>query len=132
MERNEGEVVASVASFGGLSLPPGLTARAVLPAAPTPTPRDQPRQPQQPRHDAAFVAFAPAAMSALIEAQERLSHPGAPIVRQQTSHKIDQLIERMGGASTSADAPFGVRQLEVARQALAQNAPSFAGLDLRA
>jgi|GEM_PF-3462150 len=131
MERSEGEVVAVVASFGGLSLAQGSTVRAVAPAPPAPVLHDRPPQAHaQPA--ASAVAFAPAAMSALIEAQERLSHPAAPILREQTTHKLDALITRIAGSPAPTDAALGVRQLEVARQALSLAPVSLGGIDLRA
>jgi hypothetical protein len=126
MEQGEDEVVGSVTSLGGLNLMQGLAARAVSPAADAPILRDRP-QPPQAQHAASTVAFAPAAMSVLIEAQEKLSQPVAPLDRQQTARKIDQLIFRIAGASVPMDPAFGVRQLQAARQAL-----SVSPVDLQA
>jgi hypothetical protein len=117
-------VVASVASFGSLNLAQGLTARAVSPVAIAPVLRDQPRPPAGP-NSASTVAFAPAAMTALIEAQERLAQDASMVVRQDTAQKIDQLIVRLNDkstpAATHADVPFALRQLIVARQALSES-----------
>ena len=64
------------------------------------------------------VALAPVAMTALLEAQERLSQDAPPLVRQHTAQKIDDLIWRLNGAGATAGAPFPVRQLQTARDAL--------------
>jgi hypothetical protein len=117
-------MVASVASFGSLNLIQGLTARAVSPTPVAPVLRDQPRAPATPS-SASTVAFAPAAMTALIEAQERMAQDAPLVVRQDTAQKIDQLIARLnddsGPVATHADIPFAVRQLIVARQALSES-----------
>jgi hypothetical protein len=122
-------MVASVASFGSLNLAQGLTARAVSPAPVAPVLRDQARRPaalgSASPASASTVAFAPAAMTALIEAQERLAQDASTVVRQDTAQKIDQLIARLndgsGPVATHADVPFAVRQLIVARQALSES-----------
>jgi hypothetical protein len=67
---------------------------------------------------ASTVALAPVAMTALLEAQERLSQDAPPLVRQHTAQKIDDLIWRLNGAGPTAGAPFPVRQLQTARDAL--------------
>jgi hypothetical protein len=117
-------MVASVASFGSLNLAQGLTARAVAPVAIAPVLRDQPRPPVTP-NSASSVAFAPTAMTALIEAQERLAQDAPMVVRQNTAQKIDQLIVRLNDesapAANHAEVPFAVRQLIVARQALSES-----------
>ena len=51
-------------------------------------------------------------MTALLEAQERLSQDAPPLVRQHTAQKIDDLIWRLNGSGATAGAPFPVRQLE--------------------
>jgi hypothetical protein len=117
-------VVASVASFGGPNLIQAMMARAVSPVAVAPAPRDPPRPaPAQP--SASAVAFAPAAMTALIEAQERLAQDAPAMVRQDTARKIDHLIARLnddsGPGAGGSDVPFAVRQLVVARQALSES-----------
>jgi hypothetical protein len=121
-------MVASVASFGAFKLVQGQMARAVQPAPSAPVLQDRRSQPapqpaSQPSPSA--VAFAPAAMTALIEAQERLAQDAPATVRQDTAQKIDQLISRLNDSPTPmaahADVPFAVRQLLVARQALSQS-----------
>jgi hypothetical protein len=110
-------MVASVASFGSPTLTQGQTAHAVVPAPVAPVPNDT-AQPHAAQHVVSAVAFAPAAMSALIEAQERLSHPAPVLARDDTVHVIDQLIYRLDAGATSEDMPFEVRRLHAARVAL--------------
>ena len=69
--------------------------------------------PSRPQHSAAAVAFAPAAMSALIEAQKHLAHGAAPLVRDQSMHAIDRLMARMPQPE-----PLAARMLTVARDRL--------------
>jgi hypothetical protein len=116
-------VVASVASFGSLNLIQGLTARAVSPAAIAPVPdtpvsRDRP-QPQA-QHIVSAVAFAPAAMAALIEAQEHESKDAAPLERLRTVHVLDQLIASLDGAPTTPGSPAWTQRLQTARQRLVE------------
>jgi hypothetical protein len=102
----------------------GMMARAVSPAAQAPSLRDRPQPPSTLRAVSA-VALAPAAMSALIEAQERLADDAPASVRQDTVQKIDQLIYRLvggaGPAVVSGDAPAAVRRLQAAREALSRS-----------
>jgi hypothetical protein len=115
-------LVASVASYGNLSPMSVMTARAVAPAPAAPNLQERPRPPAA-LHAVSNVAFAPAAMSALIEAQERLSQGAPQLVRAQTVAKIDHLITILAGAPAdeigAVTAPFAVRQLQTARQVLA-------------
>lgn len=116
-------MVASVASFGSLNLIQGVMARAVAPAAAAPTSEDNARQPAA-QLSIPLVAFAPAAMSALLEAQEHMT-PGTPVlVRQNTAAEIGQLITELVDAPPPAgpsnDTPFTVRRLETVRVLLAQ------------
>ena len=71
-------MVGSVGSFVNYSPTPGAPARAVRPAADAPSFRDRRRR-QAAQHAAAAVTLAPAAMSALIEAQERLGQAAPPM-----------------------------------------------------
>ena len=116
-------MIGSIASFGRASPAPGVMARGVAPASDAPNLRD--RQPPPAPHGVSAVALAPAAMSALIEAQERLAQDAPALVRQHTVQKIDQLIYRLDGAAAPAgadrDAPFAVRRLQVAREALSRS-----------
>ena len=115
-------MVASVASYGSLSLMQGMTARAVSLTPDASSLQDRPRPPPA-QHAYADVAFAPAAMSALIEAQERLSHGAPQLDRARTVAKIDHLISVLADAPAdevgALAAPFAVRQLQTARQVLA-------------
>ena len=97
-------------------------ARAVTPVAVAPVLRDRPRHAAQ--YSASAVAFAPAAMTALIEAQERLAQNAPALVRQQTAEEIDHLIARMGAAADGelTQAPLTVRQLRSVRDALSRSA----------
>jgi hypothetical protein len=117
-------VVASLASSGSLNLIQGMMARAVSPAPIAPTLQDRPN-PAPAQHSASVVAFAPAAMTALIEAQERLAQDAPVVVRQQTAQKIDQLIARLndssGPVASGSDIPFAVRELLAAREALSES-----------
>ena len=119
-------MVAQIASFGRVKLMQGVLGRAVSPVAVAPRPTDRPPQPDV-RISASTVALAPAAMTALIEAQERLSENAPLPVRQHTAQKIDHLIWRLDGSDAGAAAPFAVRQLETAREAL-----SLSRVDLQA
>jgi hypothetical protein len=114
-------LVASVASYGNLSPMSVMTARAASPALTAPNLLDRPRPPAA-QHAVSNVAFAPAAMSALIEAQERLSQGAPQLVRARTVAKIDHLITILADAPEgqvgALAAPFAVRQLQTARQVL--------------
>jgi hypothetical protein len=127
-------MVAQVASLGSFSLMQGQMARAVAPAAAAPVAGRRPQQgaaqqdraqqdlAQQdaPQHVVSAVAFAPAAMSVLIEAQEQQSDAAPVLDRDHTVEKIDRLIDRLGGAPPASDPSFAVRRLQAARAALAQ------------
>jgi hypothetical protein len=115
-------LVASIASYGNLSPMSGTAARAVSPTPAAPRLQD-PGPPPAVQHTFSNVAFAPAAMSALIEAQERLSQDTPQLERAQTVAKIDHLITVLADAPADEvgayAAPFAVRQLQTARQVLA-------------
>lgn len=123
MERSEVPVVTAVASFGTLSL---LSVRAVTPAVAAPASGDRPRRQQTLAQPVScIVALAPAAMTALLDAQAHVDHDPAPIVRADTLAKLDRLIASLAGASSSAavndDAPMTVRELEETREAVARS-----------
>jgi hypothetical protein len=131
MERSPGEVIGQIASYGRPSPVSGMMTHAVVPAAVAPTLQDRP-QPAPAQHMPSTVALAPAAMSALVEAQARLSQNAPILLRQDTAEKLDQLIAQLEAASGSAAdaelaAPFTVRRLQAARAALS---PSL--IDLQA
>jgi hypothetical protein len=116
-------VVASVASFRSLNLIQGLMARAVSPAASAPVLRDRPPQPAA-LHTATPVALAPAAMTALLQAQEQMDKDAPVLARTPTVIVIDRLIAKMVDAPVAAmpvaDAPLTLRRLETARQRLTE------------
>ena len=114
-------MVAPVASLGRLNLAQVSPARAVTPAPAAPTADERPQTPPAPVLSASAVALAPAAMGALIEAQERMAEEAAPLSRQTTARKIDQLIVRLDGdppPPATEGASFTVVRLQAARQAL--------------
>ena len=115
-------MVASIASYGNLSPISGMVAHAVSPTPAAPNLQDRGRPPAA-QHTFSNVAFAPAAMSALIEAQERLSQGAPQLERAQTVAKIDHLITVLADAPAdevgTLAAPFAVRQLQTVRQVLA-------------
>ena len=117
-------MVASIASFSSLNRIQGMMARAVSPAADAPTLRDQPQQPGA-QHSASNAALAPVAMTALIEAQERLAQNAPALVRQHTAQKIDQLILQLADGTAPVasgySVSFAVSQLHTAGNALSQS-----------
>jgi hypothetical protein len=122
MERSPGDVISPITIYGRPSLVAAMKARAVNPAAVAPALRDRP-QPAPGQHLPSTVALAPAAMSALVEAQARLAQDAPVLLRQDTAEKLDQLIARLEAASGSPAvaelaAPFTVRRLQAARDAL--------------
>lgn len=128
-------MVASVASFGSLSLTQGMMTHAVSPTADAPTAEDQPQPPTSPsiaalsatasqaaaQLAASDVNLTPASMSALIQAQASLSQDGPAMIRQHTAEKIGEMIWELDDAPALSSAPFAVRQLQVAREALSQS-----------
>ena len=118
-------MIGRIAAFGRLDpMLSGLTTRAVSPAAETPRPADRPRQPAAIPLSASIVALAPAAMTALIDAQARLDHNPPQLVRARTVARLDRLIASLEDAPAARAindaAPLPVRQLEHAREALAR------------
>ena len=102
----------------------GLTTRAVSPAAQAPRPHDRPREQTPAPPPLSIVALAPAAMTALIDAQARLDHDQTQLVRARTVAGLDRLIASLEDApaaqAISDAAPLPIRQLEHAREALAR------------
>jgi len=94
--------------------------RAVAPAPVAPPSNERPRP--APMSSASVVALAPAAMSALIEAQEEMASSAPVLDRARSAAKIDHLISRLDGGDPppppTADAPYTVRRLQVARDRL--------------
>jgi phytoene dehydrogenase-like protein len=115
-------VIDQITSYRRPSPISGLMARAVMPAAVTPTLLDRPQQPSG-QHSVSIVALAPAAMTALIQAQERLSQDAPALEREQTAAQIDQLMYQLNEAPQGAygSGPMTVRQLRVSRDALSQS-----------
>ena len=124
-------MISQIASYGRPNPLSGMMARAVAPAAAAPTSQDRP-QPPSGQHMPSTVALAPAALSALAEAQARLAQDAPILQRQDTVQKLDQLIAQLEAAAGSDGAaelaaPFTVRRLQAARDALS---PSL--IDLQA
>jgi hypothetical protein len=122
MERSPGDVISQIASYGRPIPLSGMMARAVAPAAVAPTLQDRP-QPAPAQHTPSTVALAPATLSALAEAQARLAQDAPILQRQDTAQKLDQLIAQLeaasgGTADAELAAPFTVRRLQAARDAL--------------
>lgn len=75
-------------------------------------------------HKVCAAALTPAAMSALIEAQETVGHGGNAAARAQTAHKLDDLLSKLDNAAPPGPPPaqpgFAIQMLLAARQQLAQ------------
>ena len=77
-----------------------------------------------PRLAASQVALAPAAMSALIEAQEHMAGDATPTDRSDTAQKIDHILARLTDTppaqpvGAAADGDFSLQMLMNARQLL--------------
>ncbi len=114
-------MIVSIAAHGSLKLGQSAPSRAVVPVSPAPVSNDRP--PQAPVwHSASAVALAPAAMSALIEAQENMGSSGTEFDRQKTAQKLDRLISRLDEDDPppppTGSAPFTLRRLQTARDLL--------------
>jgi hypothetical protein len=136
-------VVASIASYGSLSLVQGQTlegmmARAVTPATDAPTLDDQPQQAAADADAASTtqsavslpatdVNLTPASMAALIQAQASITQGAPAMIRQHTAERIGAMIWRLDAAPALSPAPYAVRQLRAARKALSESL-----IDLRA
>jgi hypothetical protein len=113
-------VIGGVAPPGRVNLTQVNPARVVTPAPVAPTADDRP-PPPAPGMAASFVALAPAAMGALLEAQAQISADAAPIARQNTERKIEDLIARLDGdppPPPTNGAAFTVIRLQAAHAAL--------------
>ena len=137
MERSQ-QVVASVASYGSLSLGQAAMAYAVTPSAQTPSADDrseasQPAAAAQTAQQAARVLadsnvnLTPASMAALIQAQASITQGAPAMIRQHTAERIGEMIWRLDDAPALSPAPFAIRQLQAARKALSESL-----IDLRA
>lgn len=125
-------MITQIASYGRPSLAQAAllqatAVRAVTPVAAPPVARDRPQssaaQSAAAQHSASAVAFAPTAMTALIEAQERLAQNAPALVRRHTADEIDHLIARLGATADDelTQAPLTVRQLRSVRDALSRS-----------
>ncbi|HEX3366351.1 hypothetical protein [Phenylobacterium sp.] len=98
----------------------GVSPAAVAQAAIAPTLEDRPRA----QHTSTTVALSPAAMHALLQAQEQMDKNAPVTARMPTVIAIDQLISQMTDTPPSAqpvaDAPLTLRRLDAARQQLTQ------------
>lgn len=94
----------------------GLAMRAVREVVPPLAVEPEP-PPPTPGHTASTVALAPAAMGALIEAQERMTNDAPELVRANTARKLDGLISRLADEvpPPPKDSGYTVRRLETAR-----------------
>jgi hypothetical protein len=97
-----------------LGRPEGTVVRALVEVAPVAPAERQPAD--RPAPKASIVALAPAAMSALIEAQEHLANNAPAGDRSDTTQKIDHILRRL--AAQGAASGFSVQMLRVARQQL--------------
>jgi hypothetical protein len=114
-------VIAGATPIGRPNLTQVTPARAVTPAPVSPPPDERPAPPLATAIAASFVALAPAAMSALIEAQAQASGDTSELARQHTQRKIEQLIVRLDGDPPPPPAdgtPFTLVRLQAARAAL--------------
>lgn len=113
-------MVASVASYGNLNLIQARTVSpgVVMPSSALPISRDHSRPEAQ--HAVSAVALAPAAMAALIEAQEHESAGAAPLARLRTVHVLDKLIATLDGSEAAMGSPVSTQRLEAARQRLSE------------
>lgn len=111
-------MIASVGSFVSFSLIPGPMARAVPLTADAPAAQDPP-QPQAAGHAADIVTLAPAAMSALLQAQEGLSQRALRPVRPRPVARFDRRAShRTDEPPVEADEGlFATRRLQIIAQA---------------
>jgi hypothetical protein len=79
---------------------------------------------RSPKLAASQVALAPAAMSALIEAQEHMAGDATPADRSDTAQKIDHILARLTDTplaqpvAQAAQVDFSLQMLVAARQSL--------------
>jgi hypothetical protein len=117
-------VIASIApvTVQRLGHSEGTAARALVQVAPVAAPEREPADRNTPT--ASAVALAPAAMSALIEAQEHMAGDATPTDRSATAQKIDLILARLADAQPAtpvtevAGGGFSVQMLMAARQHL--------------
>jgi hypothetical protein len=117
-------VIVQIAPISVLSLgrAEGKAARALVEVAPVSA--AEPDLPERAQPKACVVALAPAAMSALIEAQEHMARDATPSDRSLTAQKIDQILSRLTDSPAARPVPqaaaggFPVQMLIAARQQL--------------
>jgi hypothetical protein len=114
-------VIAGATPIGRPNLTQVTPARAVTPAPVSPATQDQPPPPPANAIAASFVALAPAAMGALIEAQAQASGDSSVLAKDHTQRKIEELIVRLDGEPPPPPpdgTSFTLVRLEAARAAL--------------
>ena len=84
----------------------GTAARALVEVAAVSAPERQLADRKAPT--ASVVALAPAAMSALIEAQEHMAGDATPTDRSQTAQKIDHILSRLADVPAATPVPQSV------------------------
>ena len=100
----------------------GKAARAMIEVSPVAAPEREPADRPSPK--ACVVALAPAAMSALIEAQEHMAGDATPTDRSATAQKIDGILSRLTGTpaaqpvAQAANGDFSLQMLVAARRLL--------------
>jgi len=100
----------------------GTAARATIEVSPVAATEREPADRASPK--ACVAALAPAAMSALIEAQEHMARDATPTDRSQTAQKIDHILLRLTGAppaqpaALAAQGDFSLQMLVAARRLL--------------
>ncbi len=110
---------AAVQTLGRTAWPDG---RAPIEVAQVAAARSDPAQRRE--HGACGVALAPAAMSALIEAQAHMAGDATPTDRRVTATKIDHILARLADTPTAqptlppAPGGFSVQMLMAVRQQL--------------
>ena len=117
-------MIAPIASITAQSLgrSQGTAARALAQVEPVAAPSRELADRRAPT--ALAVALAPAAMSALIEAQEHMAGDATPTDRSATAQKIDHILARLADAPPAtpvmrvAGGGFSVQMLMAARQHL--------------
>jgi len=100
----------------------GTAARAMVEVTPVLAPEREAADRPSPK--ACVAALAPAAMSALIEAQEHMAGDATPTDRDETAQKIDHILSRLTGtppaqpAALAAQGDFSLQMLVAARRLL--------------
>ena len=115
-------MVAAIASLSVQSLGATRPDPAPLPPAADPLGGTQAQRIERARHAASVAAIGPAAMTALLAAQETMSGDATTIGRARTVRQIDHVIARLTGgpaiAVSTPGADFSLARLMTARQQL--------------